>query len=1729
MLLETEFSVKNHLRKILLGIAFLSIVFCSQKARASHAMGADLTYQSMGGNTYEITLTLYRDCFGIFPEDSFPLLSSSSCYSSTIIYLVQDSGTGQEITPNCPTAISTCNGGFYTGIQQYVYRGTITLAGACSDWLFEYDLCCRNAAITTINRPGETSMHVYATLNNLAVANNNSPTFSNLPVPFACIGQRYCYNHGAFDVDGDSLAFSLITPISASGVPVGYRSPFTSNNPLSSNPALSFNPRTGDICITPVAIEVTVMAVLVNEYRNGVLIGSVERDMQLTVINCENQLPALSGINGSNLNLMAACAGSQVCFNIYSSDTDSTQNTSISWDHSIPGATLTTVPGHRETASFCWVTTPDHISSIPYCFTATVLDDNCPVYGNQTYSYCITVLGLGVDAGPNQVIGCNASASLTATATGGSGNYSYLWNNGQTTASIAAGPGTYVVTASDGRCQITDTVQMIPMIAVPVADFSMIYSCTSLSVQFNDRSFINGGSIPNLSWSFGDGFTSTLPNPQHTYASTGNYSVRLIVRSAGGCIDTSVQILRLNSNQPSADFSFTTACANAQVNFTDHSTSPSSIRSWLWRFGDGTTSTFPNPAHRYSISGIIPVTQIITNSFGCVDSITHSIMVYPSPNAQAGLDDSICLGDSRTLVATGGVSYSWHPVELNTSTIVVSPTSSQIYIVEVTDTNQCTSADTVKITIKPPALVFAGSNHAICSGDSVLLLGAGNGSFLWNPGGGTSQQVMVSPTNSTTYTLTVTNSYGCRASDDALVIVNPFPIANAGINQTICEGSQSTLRARGGGTYAWQPGGATTALINISPATTTTYTVIASYSTGCNDTDEVTVFVNPSPFASFPTPVSTCANAAIQFSDQSTSSSGLISWSWNFGNNTNSLLQNPTAVYTTPGNYQISLVVTSDVGCSDTMQNLISIIPSPFALFDFSNVCLFDTVRFVNNSSSGTGEALSYQWSFGDSTTEVLISPNHYYPYSNTYLTTLIATSTSGCVDSVSAFVSVYALPVVNAGLDQSVCSGENVTLAASGGIGYSWSPGGFSISSVTFIPANSQVYSVEVTDVNGCKNNDEVLVTVNENPIADAGSDQTICSGGYATLTASGGQIYSWNPGGAATNQVQVNPTSTITFIVTVTNQYSCESTDNVQVTVHESPVADAGTDQSICFGSQTTLFATGAGSYQWQPSGASTVSITVAPTATTYYELLVTNALGCSDTDDVAVIVSPLPIADFTSPVLGCTGSGYPFSDLSFVSSGNIASWNWSFGNNTFSSLQHPNANYRDSGWYAVHLNVLTNAGCTDSVSSTVQIASSPITSFSSNEVCLGQAVIFNNTSHILSGEPLTYQWKFGDNTLASTIINPTHWYAVYGNYRAVLMATSLRGCIDSTTSTIVVHPIPHPDFTNVSVCSGAPVSFRDQSTIPVDAITRWYWKFGDNSFSEVANPFHTYSSYGDYAVQLKVTSSFGCVDSVTRNQRINPNPLIDFVGEQKCLRDSIRFINRTTISEGLIAQWQWFFGDLTTSYSFSPAHYYQQTGYYNVQLTAYSDHGCRSSMIIPASAIVHPLPDAIFIASATEISEIFPTVSFANQSALINESIWEFGDGTFSNSYSPVHTYPGIGLYEVLLVVIDQNGCRDSSFSSVEVKPALNIFVPNSFSPNGDGINDDFHAYFMNMTKVKTLIFDRWGSKVAEWSDLNGAWDGNTNEKQAPSDVYIYRIDFTDINGKQDVLIGHVSLVR
>jgi hypothetical protein len=411
------------MKKITFFIVLTFLVLIFNKSKASHIAGADLTYKWVSGNIWEISLTLYRDCYGIVVNNSESVhFYSATCSQSFSASVSKIAGTGVEITNACPTNPSTCSGGPSYGIQEYIYRTTVTLQ-PCSDWTIYWCSCCRNAAITTVNDADFDGIFVMATLNNTSAATlsgnpNSSPSFLNKPNFIITNNQTNLYNHGASDIDGDSLVYSLVNPYDEGPSPfntncsgngsasVIYLSPWTAMQPLTSNPPVSIDPNTGDIFMHPTLGVRTVMAVLVEEYRNGIRIGSVLRDMQATVLNDANHLPTLSGIDTSataynpndTIYTWDMLLGNTIDFDVFANDLDITQpynNLILIYNNSIPAASWNVTGQGTPNAigHFSWTPSSADVSSVPHCFTVQVYDQSCPYYGMQSYSYCITVNG----------------------------------------------------------------------------------------------------------------------------------------------------------------------------------------------------------------------------------------------------------------------------------------------------------------------------------------------------------------------------------------------------------------------------------------------------------------------------------------------------------------------------------------------------------------------------------------------------------------------------------------------------------------------------------------------------------------------------------------------------------------------------------------------------------------------------------------------------------------------------------------------------------------------------------------------------------------------------------------------------------------------------------------------------------------------------------------------------------------------------------------------------------------------------------------------------------------------------------------------------------------------------------------------------------------------------------------------------------------------------------------
>ncbi|CDF79988.1 PKD domain-containing protein, partial [Formosa agariphila KMM 3901] len=446
-------------------------------------------------------------------------------------------------------------------------------------------------------------------------------------------------------------------------------------------------------------------------------------------------------------------------------------------------------------------------------------------------------------------------------------------------------------------------------------------------------------------------------------------------------------------------------------------------------------------------------------------------------------------------------------------------------------------------------------------------------------------------------------------------------IADAGDNQTICEGETVTLTASGGRSYKWS-NGATSSSISVSPHTTTTYSVEVSED-GVSDTAEVTVNVNALPVAN------AGANKTIDQGESITlSASDGTRYIWNTGETTQNITVSPNQTKT----YTVEVFNAGD--CSDSDQVTVTVNANKVEVIadagDNQTICEGETVTLT--ASGGT----SYKWSNGATSSSISVSPNTTTTYS-------VEVSEDGVSDTAEVTVNVNALPVANAGANKIIDQGESITLSASGGTRYIWNTGE-TTQNITVSPNQTKTYTVEVFNEGDCSDKDQVTVTVNANKvevIADAGDNQTICEGETVTLTASGGTSYKWS-NGSTSSSISVSPHTTTTYSVDVSED-GVSDTAEVTVNVNALPVANAGIDQTIEDGETVTLSASGGTGYLWS-SGETTKNITVSPNVTTIYTVTVYNASGCSSTDDIMVTVEAFKVEDTEVEPLDFEFSMYP-----------------------------------------------------------------------------------------------------------------------------------------------------------------------------------------------------------------------------------------------------------------------------------------------------------------------------------------------------------------------------------------------------------------------------------------------------------------------------------------------------
>ncbi len=802
----------------------------------------------------------------------------------------------------------------------------------------------------------------------------------------------------------------------------------------------------------------------------------------------------------------------------------------------------------------------------------------------------------------------NICAAKTAVFTDQStGAVSWLWNLGdgspnQFTSSVQHPyntPGTYqikqVVTNQFGcKDSVTKPLTVHPN---PTNSFSVSSFCLSFPTNF----VYTDPSVPNLSWDFGDGQTATnTASVNHIYAFPGLYSVTLKITNSFGCKDSTTRTIEIIS-KPDINFKFNDACIRRNIQF-NKITTDINIISYEWNFGDGGTSTLPDPGYTYLSGGVKTVTLIAKNTVGCSDTIRKNVTVYDLPKPLFSAN-SACLGTatnfkdlSTDLVPIKNWFYDFNDgnnsVSANPAYIYA---SAGLYNVTLTVTNDkgCDSSVTIPVRVNPiPVANYTADTVCLGSATTFTDLSTGNPNFWqWDFGDGSGSTV--GPVTSHIYaaegvyytSLTVKVDSLCAAQFIKLVRVSGEVKAGIKSNKRVCvntllqlvDNSQVTSGTIALSSWDFGDGSAIEQGLAVDHSWSQPGTYIVTHtvtsSAGCASVIKDTIKVVPLPKADF-TFTTICEDQPAKFTDQS--SAAATTWNWYFGDGTQSVLQNPVHHYTNPGTYTVSLVVGTPESCFDSIAKTITVIKKPTASFTYKQFCLGDTVKFTNTSTTTTGVIQSYNWNFHDGNTSTVLNPLHLFTaVKDSFDVTLIVVTDMGCSDTLNKKVGTYPLTVFNFGpLQASGCEDytasfqDNSTVANGAIVNWLWDFGDGSSTyshnpTHTYTQPGKFFVALTLTNSYGCVMKDTLNFPVIVYPKPVAGFIPSVPDVSIFTPTIQfqnssiGATMWDWDFGDHSSSILEYTEhtyNDTGYYVVTqiAINQYGCRDTMKQKVHVH-------------------------------------------------------------------------------------------------------------------------------------------------------------------------------------------------------------------------------------------------------------------------------------------------------------------------------------------------------------------------------------------------------------------------------------------------------------------------------------------------------------------------------------------------------------------------------------------------
>jgi gliding motility-associated-like protein len=1370
--------------------------------------------------------------------------------------------------------------------------------------------------------------------------NNSSPQWNQLPPLYVCANLPMVIDQSAFDVDGDSLVYSLCTPLGGASatapapnppsdppyLEIPWQAPYGLGDLLGGPVPLTIDAVTGEINAIPDAQGTFVIGMCVQEYRNGILLGETTRAIQLNVVNCQAPVAIPDDVNEISPNSFINCT-EFVEFNAFNSagfdiwwdfgdpttlaDTANTQITQ--WQYPGPGSydlTLVVYNPINPNDPLCTDTViqeiiiQDTVIPVAGADTATCpgipvqigaepivgwtydwdppigLDDpniaqpTATITGEVTYvltatdaegcsgSDSITISLLEntlADAGPDVQLCSGDSVQLNA-----SGGVGYLWSpNLFITDNAISNPFVFPPSTADYIVEVTNSDGCIGTDTVNIELFEpALVMSNDTSLCIGDTIIISAAGAVSYSWSPNLNISDTgIGNPEVWPTSTTTYLVDAVdVNTCDVSDSITVTVVPLPTVNAGSDLS---TCFGETTDLL-----ATGATGYVWEpVGSLSDPNISNPTASPSVTTMYLVTG--SDVIGCSNTDTVMVSVNDLPTVDAGADTVSCNGVAIQLNATGGVDYSWSPVDgLNDPLIsnpIALPAIPTEYVVTATDANSCSNTDTVFVDVFS---VDAVGDTIICIGDTAQIGAIGGATWSWNPIAGLSdpnaQFPTANPATTTVYTITADDGNGCLATDTVTVVVSPLPDAFAGFDQGVCAGSSAQLNATGGVTYAWSPtDGLSDAGISNPAVTfssdTITYVVTVTDIVGCVNTDSVTVWQEPLPDAVVGPDTTICFGESVQLF-----AGGGETYIWDPAAGLNNpTIQNPiatplaTTTYTvTVGQLTGNLVFNGDfsqgnVGFGSDYDYATQL--NPEGLYS-----VVTNANSVHNNFQGIGHT-------GNAPVDSFMVVNGAgAPNQNVWCQTVSVTPNTDYY--FGAWVSTVALP--SPALLQFSINGQVLGTPFTAPFNINnwtqffetWNSGTATTATICVVNQNTitggnDFALDDITFSTFCTNTAEVLVTVNQLPEANAGGDQSICVGDVTQMDGSGGATYQWVPpiglDDPTSPTTDADPIATTVYTLIVQDNIGCLDTDIMTMTVNPLPPASAGSDHEVCIGESVILQGSGGLDYSWSPGtfldDENLQLPESTPEQTISYTVTVTDGNSCVNIDSVTVVVNPLPTIDAGLDSMICANSTIVLQ----ASGGDTYLWSPLIGLSDPQSAT-PTASPLTPIVYTV---VGTDInGCVNSDS--VNITIFTVTAGPDSIICLNDSV-----QAFVSGGA-SFNWTptegVSDPTSGSPFLSPET------STSFTVTVTSEFGCESSADVSIDILTLPVAQFAVgfEPGCDGIHADFENNS----ENSEAFYWTYGDGNSSTEFEPSHMHPPGSGYVVTLIAYNNDSlCVDSL------------------------------------------------------------------------------------------------------------------------------------------------------------------------------------------------------------------------------------------------------------------------